>query len=73
MLERSGRPKEKRTRLRECMKYKITIFLYTRRFIGIQVRERFVFEEFMEAMHEPQRGSPKFSTDERRLYCNKDK
>lgn len=63
---------EKRPRLLECRKCEITVLLYTRRFKGIQVKERFVFEEFTEAMCEPQRESPKFSTEER-LYCKKEK
>lgn len=74
MLERSDQPVEKRKiRLLECMKYKIITLLYVRRFKAIQVRERFVYEEFTEALHELQRESLKFSTEERRLYCNKDK
>lgn len=58
MLERSDQPVEKRKiRLLECMKYKIITLLCIRRFKAIQVRERFVYEEFTEALHELQRGS----------------
>lgn len=72
MSEISDQPVEKRIiRLLGCMRCKI-ILLYIRRFKAIQVRERFVYEEFTEAMHELQKGSQKFSTEER-LYCNKDK
>lgn len=59
-MERSDRAVEKRkVRLLECMKYKTTILLYTRRFKGIQVRERFVYEEFTERMHEPPKRKPR--------------
>lgn len=41
------------------MKCKITILLYTRKCKGIQVRERFIYDEFTERMHEPQKRKPK--------------
>lgn len=41
-----------------------------KKFKDIQVRERFVGKECTEAMYEPQRGSPKFSREER-FYCSK--
>lgn len=53
---------KRKVRLLECVKYKITILLYTRRFKGIQVRERFVYEEFTERMHEPQKRKPKIQS-----------
>lgn len=41
-----------------------------KKFKGIQVRERFVGKELTEAMYEAQRGSPKFSTEDR-FYWSK--
>lgn len=41
-----------------------------KKFKDTQVRERFVGKECTEAMYEPQRGSPKFSREER-FYCSK--
>lgn len=42
-----------------------------KKFKGIQVRETLFGKEFTEAMNEPQKISPKFSTKER-FYCSKD-